>query len=162
MTLGPVKRRRPGSWKEATAELVRLAGGAEAAAEIVRVGKTQLQRYTDPAEPSYAMPIDVVIALELVVGSPVVTAHMAARQGHLLWRPSDRCDASETIHADYAEIGRALARVMEEYARAITDGRIDPDEAARMLSTVDPAVQALMQVRGELYRMARPDDGQEG
>ena len=158
MRCGPLKPRAVGSWKAATARLIEAAGGTQAAADITRVGKTQLQRYTDPAEPAYAMPVDVVVALETVVGQPIVTAHLAARSGHCLWRPPEDQDGPESIHRHYAEIGRAVAEVMAEYALAIADGVIEPREAERMLATIDPATAALMHVRAQLYERARPDD----
>ena len=161
MPKNPVKPRPSGSLEDAVTRLVVANGGFQRAAVMTRVSDTQLLRYSDPTMPDSHAPIDIVRALETACDDPIVTEALAAAAGCVLLRLDGGADDRETLHRDVAAIGERISAVFAQYAEAMAnDGAVDRREAGRMLSEVDRALRALMHVRGHLYEIARPDDGE--
>jgi len=153
---GGYKPREYGTLKEAVARLVGRAGGLELGAERVRVGRSQLARYTDPAEPGTHMPVDIVLSLEAIAGDPIVTTHLAAAAGHALLPVMVRADAG-TLARDIARIGREMAELMSEYGASQADGAIDATEARRMLREIDEGFAALGTMRSHLQAIVETE-----
>jgi len=154
MSKFPYKQRTPGSLKEAAHQLIKECGGLDGAAEIARVRKSQLFRYTNDSEEdaNCHMPADVVRSLEAYCGQPIITEYLAAAQGCVVFRP-EPAPAGATIPQSVAEIAEQTSKLFHEFALAFADGRIDPAEAGKMLKAGDAAVRHFMRMRPEL--MAR-------
>jgi hypothetical protein len=145
------KPREPGSLKAATAELVAASGGLDRAAHLVRVGRSTLARYSDPVEAGVYMPADVVRALELACGRPVVTAYLAAEQGCALScfkydpRPA-------TLADDVAELSRDFGVLFGDAAKSLAGSggaELGPADAQRLIADADRAIAVLFHLRGK-------------
>lgn len=100
-------------------DLIRLAGGVEAAAAIIGKGKSQVGRFQSVHEPD-VMSIEDAISLEAATigkpGHPVMTRHMARRSGHALiklpHKPATASDLLDLIGEVSAECGDLIAGLL--------------------------------------------------
>jgi hypothetical protein len=99
------------------------------------------------------MPIPVVSALEAASREPIVTTFMALATGHVLL-PTTAADEGP-LSQDLAAVGREMARLFEEVGAAMTDGIVEPLEAARIESRAMDGVNALVSVIAETRRIRR-------
>lgn len=150
---GRIKGRTPASLKDAYSQLVDTCGGDVRAANIAQRSKSQIQRYTDEAEPDIQMPASVVIALETACSEPIVTRFMALATGHVLLNTSAKDDGP--LAQDLAAVGREMARLFEEVGAAMADGVIEPGEAAQIEARAMDGVNALVSVIAETRRIRR-------
>lgn len=156
MAKSPYKPRRPGSLKAAVTTLIELCGGMNRAAEIARVSRSQLFRYSNDSEDdaNTHMPADIVAALERYSRQPVVTEWLAAESTCLLLAV-EIGSGGESIPQDVAEIAQHASRLFAEFAAAFTDNRIDAGEAAKMLSAGDAMIREYMHLRPALTGLIR-------
>ncbi|MBP2301272.1 phage regulatory CII family protein [Azospirillum picis] len=156
MPKSPYMQRRPGTLKAAVADLIERCGGFARSAELARVSRSQLFRYSNDSEDdaSTHMPADIVAALERYCSTPVVTEWLAAEATCTLLRVE--IDASEeTIPQNVAEIAQHASKLFAEFAAAFTDGLIDGPEAARMLAAGDAMIREYMHLRPALTGRTR-------
>lgn len=145
----PYIPREPASLKEAVTDLVTACGGQDRAAALTRVSPSQIQRYTAPDQHDYQMPADVVQALEMACGKPLVTRFLAMATGNVLIStgPGDGLPLS----ADMGAFGRDAASMFEEFSRAMADGKIEAREAAdierRAFAVIDAAASVIAECR---------------
>jgi hypothetical protein len=152
-TPGRIKGRTPASLKDAYSQLVDANGGDARAALLAQKSKSQIQRYTDEAEPDSQMPASVVVALEAACNDPIVTRYMALATGHVLLStsPADNSPLSQ----DLAAVGREMARLFEEVGAAMADGIVEANEAAQIEARAMDGVNALVSVIAETRRIRR-------
>lgn len=126
------KPREPGSLKSAVAELVTACGGQGPSAELSRVSRSQIARYTDDSgeHETVQMPADIVLALERACGDPVVTRYLAGVQGHALIDLKARTD--EPYGVVLARVGKETGELFAAAAQALSDRRMDRREAGRV------------------------------
>ncbi|MDB5415083.1 MAG: hypothetical protein JWR10_3418 [Rubritepida sp.] len=129
-----------------THQLVQTCGGYEAAAAIpgVRVSWQQLQNYCSMDKPLVA-PIDVVAALEVVAGKPLVTAELARLSGHGLIRRVVM--ASGELATRMARIGCECGEAFATWATAMADGKLTGPELIKLwhdLADIEDAAAAGM------------------
>lgn len=146
-------RREPLSLKDAATQLVTACGGQERAAAMTRVSSSQIHRYTAPDQHDYQMPIDVVLALEIASGNPLVSRFMAQETGHILisTSPADNSPLAQ----DIATVGEGLAKFFAEWAAAMADGDVTPKEAARIEKRAVEGLNALAAVIAETRRIRK-------
>jgi hypothetical protein len=127
------KQRKAGSLKEAVAELVLACGGQTEAAELSRVSKSQIARYTDESGDNEIvhMPIDVVAVLERASGDSIVTRYLASLSGCTLI-DLDPAPLTKPYPVLLSEIGRDEGKMFAEAAGALADGRLDAGEAGEI------------------------------
>lgn len=137
--------------KQASRDLVRAAGGQDAAAE--QTGSRQ-QRMSDVGlrNTSDFLRIDEVAALEDVthgtIGHPVVTRLLARRQGYTLLRQPDAPPAGADLIKLVAEGAKENGDVASAILTSLADdGRIDAAEQARILCRIDEQVDVAMRLR---------------
>jgi len=125
--------RAPGSLKEAQAMLVVACGGQTRAAELCRVSRSQVARYTDDSDDSNAvhMPADVIRCLEQAAKDPLVTRYLASCAGHALLPLGDGV-TRESYPQLLSNIGKETGQMFGEAARALGDGRLAPKERGRV------------------------------
>lgn len=152
-TPGRIKGRTPASLKDAYSQLVDACGGDVPAANIAQKSKSQVQRYTDEAEPDCHMPLTVVLALESACGEPFVTRYMALATKHVLLNTTAKDDAP--LSQDLASVGREMARLFEEVGTAMADGKVKVPEAAQIEARAMDGVNALVSVIAETRRIRR-------
>lgn len=154
----PFIRREIATLKEAVTDLVSACGGQERSAAMTRVSPSQMQRYTAPDQSEYQMPVDVALALEMSSGNPIVTQFMAAQTGHVLI--STKPDDETPLSQDIATVGRDTAKLFEEWALAMRDGKISKQEAAGIEKRALDGINALASVIAEvrLIRRGAEDD----
>ncbi len=112
--------------KTATKQAIELNGKLDAAATIVRVGRSQLSDYSS-RNSQQVVPVDVAIALDAGAEQPLILSAMAMAEGFML----------VPVHAgagDIAENAEQIARrateVMAATMRALADdGLVDAQEA---------------------------------
>ncbi len=149
---GPYAPRQPGTLKDAVTQLVAACGGLAKAAALARVRRTQIHRYTDPAEPECHMPLDIVLALETHCGDPIVTAFMAFESGALL--VPLRAGQSEAFAGHLAKLGRETGRLYGEACGALKDGCHSKAESTKVEREALKTVEALAALIADL-RAAR-------
>lgn len=126
--------------KRAASQLVKAAGGVEAAAELCRLGKSQLSDVGNVNSPDKFMPIDVVRQLEEVTqglpGWPHVTRHLACAAGFELVRRPDADAGGETdwlahIARVSKEAGDVVSKIAGHAAGGLTADEIKRGELLR-------------------------------
>lgn len=150
-TPGRIKGRTPASLKDAYSQLVDACGGDVPAGNIAQKSKSQIQRYTDEAEPDVHMPAPVIVALETACGEPFVTRFMAMATSHVLLNTKAQTDMP--LAQDLAAVGREMARLFEEVGTAMADGKVASAEAAEIEARAMDGVNALVSVIAETRRI---------
>ncbi|ALG75081.1 hypothetical protein VY88_26495 [Azospirillum thiophilum] len=156
MAKSPYKHRRPGSLKAAVADLIEHCGGLQRAAEVARVSRSQLFRYSNDSEEdaNCHMPADIAAALERYSGQPAVTEWLAVEAGCTLLAVTVE-PAAEAIPKNVAEIAQHASKLFAEFAAAYSDGAIDAGEAGKMLSAGDAMLREYMHLRPVLTDRTR-------
>lgn len=112
--------------KAATLRSVRAAGGVEAAAGFVRVGKTQLANYYNPNETECFVPVDVAMQLDDLAGYPHITEALSAAATPMMRKSHDPHVLLAVLLKEAGELGSAVSQ-------ALADGTICPREAASIV-----------------------------
>ena len=158
MSKSPYKERAPGTLKEAACELVTEAGGAKRAAEIARVGRSQLHRYTDDSDENanVHIPVDVALTLEKHTGRRDVTDWLAREHGCLLFRPEHH-PTDDGIPKNVSEIAEHTSKLFHAFGLAMSnDGKVaDASEAAPIFKAGEAMLSAYMHLRPALLRLMR-------
>lgn len=105
-----------------TRQLIALAGGLDESAHACRLKKSRLAQCQDPASGAF-LPLDVVNALEIYVGEPLISRALVEDRPARL-EPDDLV----TEACLTAEEGSDLQRLVREARKA--GGRITPRQAA--------------------------------
>jgi hypothetical protein len=148
--VGAYAPREPGSLKDAEAALVKACGGLDRASALTRVKPTQMHRYTAPGEPDCHMPADVIAALELHCGAPIVTRFLALGTGSILVTvPGDRATGKSYLRT-LAKIGRKTGVLSGDACDALADGTLTGHERAAVRADAIETIAALSALLGEL------------
>jgi hypothetical protein len=117
--------------KTAYKRLLALVGGIDAAATVTRVARSVLYDYGVPQLADRHVPVDVLMDLERVAGTPVVTEALAGAQGYLLL----------PITVGEGDVADALGRVSQSAGKTLSDGlqalRDGLPDAERAVLTAD-------------------------
>lgn len=115
--------------KTAVKEALKRIGGIDAAASIVRVGRSQLSDYSNRNSPQI-VPVDVAVVLDSCAQSPLILAAMAHAEGYTII----------PVHFGEGHLPRDMANFTEKAGQAIRKGfevledqRVDVHEAHEML-----------------------------
>ena len=119
------------------------------AAENCRVGEKQLSAYANPNLPERQMPIDVVLDLELVAKEPIVTRHLASRQGWAVF-PLPKSKSNSKWDRHLRGIVKEASEVFLKLADALEDGKLTHNEAMGLLPEVDEAMSEFASLRHSL------------
>lgn len=132
--------------KAATRELVKQAGGVDAAAGITRPGRSTLSDYGNPGHEDVFMPADVIADLEAATGLPAVTGILARLQGYELMRVEFGGDVDPKWAERLASVGKEIAEVFAKSGQALANGGdIDAGEI-RTLDLIRECDEALTSV----------------
>lgn len=145
------KPRPPGSLKSVLAEMVAQLGGLDRAGELIGRSRTQVARFTDPAEPEAFPTVDQVRTWEAALGKPLVTAFLALEAGALLLMMALGEDGEAAV--DLAVIGQETAELFRVYGEALRDGAITRGEAGLMVKEIDDVAAALLTARAHLVEI---------
>jgi hypothetical protein len=110
--------------------LIDRLGGLDAAASIVRVGRSQLSSYGDPGAGNAFVPADVLAHLEAAAGEPLVTAELARRANCALL-PLTPIGGGD-LAGRFARLGAETGQAFSAYADAIADGHLSAEDSARI------------------------------
>ena len=124
--------------------------GVEMACQLTGRSKATLGRYYSDQDEhdDRFMPIDVVAKLEAAAKHPHVTAALADLRGITLSLDGERREAgSQGVNQDVVVLAQRFAVLMSEYHQAISDGKITPNEAKRMLRETLALQQVLMDMK---------------
>lgn len=147
------KTRPGGTLKEAEARLIKTVG-VERSADLLGRGRSQVYRYTDPAEVNDHLGVDQVRILEGAAGDPIVTGFLAAEAGCALMDLRDDSPDGD-VPRDVAAFADKSSSLFAAWAQSLADGVLDPSEAGELVAKVDRAMGALAQLRAELAAKQR-------
>lgn len=131
--------------------------GIEAAAEVTGKAKATLGRYysTDSDHDDRFMPIDAVAALEAVASYPHVTGALADLRGITLSiNAASGAERQGNVNSHVIQLSQRFAILMGEYNSAISDGKISPNEAKRMLRETLALQKVLLDMKLHLQHEA--------
>lgn len=134
------------SLKAAFRQLLKRAGGQEAAELVTRGRHQTLNRYGNPKEEDCHAPIDVIADLEREIGEPVVTRHLAEMNGFMLVKKtvaSTGVDLLAHVSALASETGEAVKAAVEAYA----DGSKSDEELENIVKQAGDAELAAASMR---------------
>jgi len=120
------------SLKAAFRQLLKKAGGQEAAELVTRGRHQTLNRYGNPKEEDCHAPIDVIADLEREIGEPVVTKHLADMAGYLIVKKT-AVSASACLVAHLSTLATESGQTIQAIAEGIADQDWDEDELARIV-----------------------------
>lgn len=158
MSRTPYKPRSSGALKAAVSELVTAVGGGPVAAELTRVSKTQMARYTDDAEVGTYMPVDIVHTLEAAAGAHPVTAWLAAAAGCALHEVPVGPTDEGTVWNLTPDFVRQAAEVIAKTLDVESDGVVDEAEAGAVIHEIDRLLPVLMQMRKVMVQIKEGDN----
>lgn len=157
-------KRPPRGLKNAVAELIAAFSSAEAAAACCRSQPSTLSGYANTNQEDRHIPVDVVLALEEEIKRPVVTKFMAQRLGYELYKLP--------IAKDESPLGHRIRRIVSEGSKVFTtaadaleDGKITPEEASELVSGVNHAIAAFVDLSiglEEILKSHKPKDVHSG
>lgn len=160
----PFIPRQPGSLKLATVALVTACGGNANAAQIIeamgvreKCSTSQIHRYGAPINTKDGfecyMPADIVAALESHCGQPIISRHLALQTSNVLisGEPGD----GEAVTQHLASISQEFGRVMAIIGASLADGKIEPEEAGRILGAIQEELNALSRLYSDLAKLQR-------
>ncbi|MDE1904987.1 MAG: hypothetical protein KGH75_00870 [Rhodospirillales bacterium] len=130
------------SLKSAFRVLVRAVGGVDAAAACSRAGRSLISEY-QTFESERFPPVDVVLDIEEIAGSPEVTAAMARALGFRLVPAEPRAEGE--LCAALARIGRDCGEIFAAAAHVLSGGGVSAAERAELVRDLDD----LQRVAGE-------------
>lgn len=138
-------------------ELVKAAGGVEAAAEICDKSHSLFSAYQSPNDPR-SIPLRDIEALEGVthgqMGHPHVTRFLARQAGYtLLARPDvphERAEILALLSRQAKERGQTDPEILD----AVADGQIDEDEAERLIPLLRKSLETTAQMLAEVEAIA--------
>lgn len=152
---GPYKPTDPGRLIAAVTRLIVANGGELAASHVegARVGKSEMQRYTDSDDfRNRHMPVDIVAALERACGRPIVTEFLAAEAGAVLL-PVPRAVTGEWL-AEITRLTDENADVIREVCKSLDgDGEITAPEAGRIIAEIDEDIAVKAALRARLMKI---------
>jgi hypothetical protein len=149
----PLQGPAGGTLKEAEARLIK-AVGVERAADLLGIGRSQVYRFTDPAEPDAHLGVDRVRILEGAASDPMVTAFLAAEAGcALLDLRNDSVDGD--VPRDVAAFADKSSALYAAWAQSLSDGVLEASEAGELVAKVDRTMGSLAQLRAELVAKQR-------
>lgn len=132
--------------KTAFKRVLALLGGVDAAAATTRVGRSNLSEYGVPQMADRHAPIDVVLDLEIIAGTPLVTEALAAAQGYVLLPVHIGTD---DVAAVLAELATDAGKTMADAVQAIRDG-MPPHERAVLVSDLTELHRVIARALGLL------------
>lgn len=144
--------------KRAVREMIRGAGGLEAAELHCRTGKSQLARYYDETTDDHA-PIDVIADLEPLgrsrAGWPHVTRLRARELGFALVPfPQTEGETCLDAHRALAIASKESGDIVSGLLDALASGSVSSKEARRLMPEALEAAEAFMRVYGQLKQVA--------
>ncbi len=142
------KPRAPGTLKAAVASLIERVGGITRAADLTGRSRSQLQRYSDDAEPDM-VPVDLVRTLETVAGETIVSGFLVREQGGVVLH-LPRGSGEAALNIDFARVGERTSALFAEYARSLKDGKLSAKENGRLLRDLDEVLTAAAVMRARL------------
>lgn len=131
-------------------------GGSRRAADVARVGKASLFRYTDDSDDNATrhMPIDVVRALEQMCGRPVVTRFLAAETGYVMTQVPEGGQLRLDWSLRLADLAKENSDVFAKFGEILADGKISRLEAGQAIQEVDEAMALMGAIRQVLRDIA--------
>ena len=139
--------------KAKTRDLIADCGGHERAASMTRVGASALYNYGNVNSDDAYLPADVLMDLEAECGVPHISRVLCEVTGYipiLIKSPQHAHDISISI----SRIAKEYSDVFDKTARALRDGKLDPDEAIEVLKEVDDSIVVLASFKAELTKIA--------
>lgn len=142
------KPQQSATLKAAYAILVAAAGGLVRAGEILGLSKSHVGRVTDPDSSNARSHFTAaqVRQLQAATKCMAVTEFLAPEERYALYRPEMGAE-KPVLTSEVARIAAKSAKLFEEFALAMADGRLDPAEAQRMLAAGDGMLAAYMRLR---------------
>lgn len=113
--------------------LIGRVGGLDAAAACCRLGRSQLAAAYAPGEAATYPPADVIAALEVVAGEPLVTAELARQAGYRLVALDPPAESDALILPRVAALMRETGTLAADVADALADGAVSARERRELL-----------------------------
>ncbi|SMD18581.1 phage regulatory CII family protein [Rhizobium sp. RU36D] len=142
-----ISEKQSAELKAVTRRGLDLAGGGGIACHSTRVNEGQLSKYaSNGADNAMAfVPVDVAIELDMLAGSPVIVAHMAALLGFKLVpvRGADAGDGDALSHADALDVANETSDVVRVVTQVLASGHVDAAARQKITREADEAIRAL-------------------
>lgn len=139
--------------KSSFRRLVDLCDGQQEAAKIAGVDQALISRYCSRDNP-HIVRGDIVAALELAAGDPVMTRASADLHGYVLL-PKDAVGSSVILNHHIGSLTRTLADVTVALVEAQRNGAaVSEYDRAQLNSKIDDAQEALELLRADVNRSA--------
>lgn len=116
------------AFKAAVRRAVKLAGGPNAAQDVVRVDASRLSRYGNADAPEFA-PIDVCLELDKAAGDDVILRAWADLRGFELSPRNIDKQLSHDITAAAGAVARESGELVSAAIEAASDGNVTINEA---------------------------------
>ncbi|WP_421787952.1 phage regulatory CII family protein [Hyphobacterium sp.] len=141
--------------KIATRELISRCNGIESSALVdgCRVGKSNISRYQSKGDREIFIPIDVLLALELDCGDPVITKTLARLNGYEMFQLPDAVGSRGPIHKQLLKVFKESGDVFTQGAKALEDdNHVSPVEAQALLKETNEALIAFIALQRLLQK----------
>ena len=132
--------------KGAVKRQVAAIGGLAAAAGFTRVSKSALERYYQPRDPEYHIPLDVAMDLDEAAGNDVILRTWAGLRGiEMIDRKEIAPSASFPMHL--SAFGMGVGKTFDCLGEALRDGKVTPREAHDILNSACDLENQLIAVK---------------
>lgn len=137
------------SIKTAVKEALNRIGGLDAAASVVRVGRSQLSDYGNRNSPQ-VVPVDVAIALDCCAQAPLILAAMAHAEQYALV-PLHYGEGH--IPKDLAKFAGEASLTMQRGFEALEDNLVDVAEAQELIRCLNEVIMTSQHIQATLSKI---------
>jgi uncharacterized SAM-dependent methyltransferase len=139
------------SLKAATRKVIKQCGGLEMAARETRVGVPTLSDYQNTGNMECFIPVDVLADLMSASESTTVLDVLAIQLGCIMVRIPD-LKGQPILSAQLARILKETGDVLAGAGQALTDNKLSPREAAKLVTQIDEALASMVQFRNSIVK----------
>lgn len=135
--------------KTAVKEAIKRIGGIDAAASVVRVGRSQLSDYGNRNSPQ-TVPADVAVALDCCAQHPLILAAMAHAEGYGIV-PLHFGEGH--IPKDMAKFAAETSLTLQRGFEALEDMQVDVPEAQELLRCLSKVIMTAQHMQANLNKI---------
>lgn len=136
--------------KAATRRLVEACGGQESAVLIPGMTIERHQTFSEAGSlkhPDRFLRVDVAALMEADCGLPLVTQEMAKATGHVLVKLPAIARSNSPLGRITGQAMKEVAEVFSSLGTALDDETLEADEAGRVMTEIDEAIEKLLALK---------------
>lgn len=150
MTGSRIPDRRGRSLKVATADVVDMLHGYEAAASRIDRGKSHVHRCASMHDADTFLNLRDAVELQRFADRPLITMEMCRQAGGVFLQLPEAFGDDGQLPMHVVQITQELGDVSHSVCDALADGRVSMEEAAAIETQIDELIEVAVQARAHV------------